>query len=256
MEGNSRLEVIWTLAPLATVLFFAYLGGQSLAQTMRADPKALNVKVIGQQWSWRFEYPDTGIVSNEMVLPVNKQVLLALSSNDVIHSFWVPEFRVKQDALPGGDAFVRNLRITPTLLGNYKVRCAELCGLQHSYMEAPVRVLSEQDFEAWVTEQTGASNDPVERGKKVATQFGCAACHSVDGSKLVGPTWKGLYGSQVTLSDGSTVTADDAYLHESIVSPNAKIVQGFAPGVMPQNFGSQLSDKQIADVIEYIKSLK
>ena len=255
IEGNPRLEVIWTLAPLITVLYFAYLGGKSLAETMRADPQALNINVTAMQWSWRFEYPDQNIVSTDLMLPVNKQALLHLSSQDVIHSFWVPEFRVKQDVLPGGPQFTRELRITPTEIGNYKVRCAELCGLRHAYMLAPVKVVSQADFDAWISSQTAASGTPEERGQKYAKQYGCLACHTTDGTKLVGPTWKGLYGSQVTLENGSTVTADEAYLLESIKQPEAKIVQGFPP-VMPPNIAAQMTDAQIQDIIAFIKSLK
>ena len=152
IEGNTRLEVIWTVIPLITVLGLGYLGGSALRDTMRPDPKPLEIDVISQQWSWRFDYPIWGIASDVLMLPINKQAVLRLSSNDVIHSFWVPEFRVKQDALPGGEGFVRELRITPDLLGNYKVRCAELCGLRHTYMEAPVKVVSPTDFDAWVKE--------------------------------------------------------------------------------------------------------
>ncbi len=214
IEGNTRLEVLWTVAPLLTVLYFAYLGGQSLADTVRPDPQALEIKVVAQQWSWRFEYPDYGIVSTDLMMPVNKQALLRLTSNDVIHSFWVPEFRVKQDALPGGSEFIRDLRITPTEIGEYKVRCAELCGQQHAYMLAPVKVISQQDFDAWVAEQTQPAGTPEERGAQLAQQYGCVACHSTDGSILVGPSWKGVFGHEVTLADGSTVTADEAYLRE------------------------------------------
>jgi cytochrome c oxidase subunit 2 len=255
IEGNTKLEVVWTVAPLATVLVFAYLGGQSLAETLRPDPQALEIKVIGQQWAWRFEYPKYGIVSDTLMMPVNKQAVLKLSSNDVIHSFWVPEFRVKQDALPGGDEFVRDLRITPTIEGDYKARCAELCGRQHATMLAPVKVVSQQSFDEWVASQTQVSADPVVRGQQYAQQYGCLACHSTDGSALVGPSWKGVYGSQETLADGSTVTVDDNYLHESIVNPGAKIVRGFPPGVMPANFADQLSEEQIMDIIAFIKSL-
>lgn len=255
IEGNSRLEVLWTIAPLLTVLYFAYLGGQSLAETVRPDPQALEIKVIGQQWSWRFEYPDTGIISNELVLPVKKQALLRLSSNDVIHSFWVPEFRVKQDALPGGEAFVRDLRVTPTEIGEYKVRCAELCGLQHSYMLATARVLSQTDFDSWVASQTGESDDPVVRGQKYAEQYGCFACHTTDGSKLVGPSWKGVYGHEVTLDNGTSVTADETYLLQSIRQPGAQIVQGYT-NIMPANIADQMTDRQIQDIIAFIKSLK
>lgn len=255
ITGNNRLEIAWTVAPLLTVVFFAYLGGQSLAETLRMDPKAMQVNVIGSQWTWRFEYPDQGISSNELVLPVNKQVLLHLSSTDVIHSFWVPEFRVKQDALPGGKNFIRDLRITPTRLGDYKVRCSELCGLKHAYMESPVRVVSQADYDKWIAANSVQSNDPVQRGKKLATQYGCLACHSIDGSKQVGPTWQGLYGSQVTLTDGSTVTAEDAYLLESIRKPGTQIVQGYAD-IMPHDIAANMTDDQVKDLIEYIKSLK
>jgi cytochrome c oxidase subunit 2 len=256
IQGNTKLEVAWTVAPLITVVFFAYLGGQSLAATLRADPNPLRVKVIGQQWSWRFEYPDLGIVSDTLRVPVNKQSLLLLSSVDVIHSFWVPQFRVKQDALPGGDAFVKQLRVTPTELGQYQLLCAELCGERHTYMTAPVIVSSQADFDAWVASETTASNDPEARGQKIAKTSGCLACHSLDGGKMVGPTWKSLSGSTLTLNDGSSVTADEAYLKESIVDPDSKIVQGFPPGVMPGNYGQRLTDQQIADLIAFINSLK
>jgi cytochrome c oxidase subunit 2 len=255
IEGNTNLEIAWTIAPLATVLFFAYLGGDSLAETLRADPKALEINVIGQQWSWRFEYPEYGITTTTMMMPVNKQAILHLSSTDVIHSFWVPEFRVKQDALPGGDDFVRDLRITPSQEGEYKVRCAELCGLQHSTMLAPVMVVSQEEFDTWVeSESGGLEGDLAAQGQKLAETYGCVACHSPDGTELAGPTWLGIYGNQEMLTDGSSVTVDDDYIRESILNPGNKIVQGFA-NIMPPNFGDQLADEEIAAIIEYIKSL-
>ena len=254
-EGHTGLEVAWTLGPLALVMLFAGLGAQALADTRRPEPNAYVVKVVASQWSWSFEYPDSGVTSTSLNLPANRQVVLQLTSQDVIHSFWVPEFRVKQDALPG-DKLVKELRLTPTLIGQYKVRCAELCGRQHAYMEAPVVVMSQADFDAWITKESAVSNDPVERGKKWAAQYGCIACHSIDGTKIVGPTWKGLYGHEVALADGTTATADDAYLRESIVDPNTRVVQGFAPNLMPQTFKERLQDQQISDLIEYIKTLK
>jgi cytochrome c oxidase subunit 2 len=256
IEGHMGLEVLWTVAPLATVIYISFLGAQVLGQTLAPDPKPLEVKVVASQWSWRFEYPEQGITATELRLPVNKQVLLRLSSTDVIHSFWVPEFRLKQDVLPGGDNMIRELRITPDRIGEYKVRCAELCGQGHANMRAPVLVLSQNDFQAWVDSQTApVSNDPVVRGDKWAQQYGCRACHSIDGSAGVGPTWKGTYGSQVQLADGSTVTADHDYLLESIRNPGAKIVQGFQ-NVMPPNIAQDMSDQQVEDVIAFIESLK
>lgn len=256
VEGNARLEALWTIVPLLTVLYLAYLGGYSLAETVRAEPQALEIKVIGQQWSWRFEYPDYGIISNELILPVDRQALLRLISNDVIHSFWVPEFRVKQDALPGDSGFVRDLRITPTMLGDYKVRCAELCGTQHATMLAPVRVISQEEFDAWVDEQVAAmGGGGAEQGALLAQNYGCLACHSVDGTELVGPTWQGLFQHEVPLADGTTTIADEEYLYQSIVNPGAELVAGFQ-NIMPANFSEQLTDDEINAIIEYIKTLR
>jgi cytochrome c oxidase subunit 2 len=256
IEGNSRLEIFWTAVPLLTVLVLSYIGGKNLAETVRAAPDPVEINVIGQQWSWRFDYPRYGVSSTELVMPLDEQALLHLSSNDVIHSFWVPEFRVKQDLLPGGEQFVRDLRITPTEEGEYLLMCAEMCGLQHAYMTAPVRVVARTEFDSWLAQQAEAANaDPETRGRQLSQQYGCQACHSLDGSILVGPTWKGLYGKDVELADGSTVVADDPYLHESIVDPGAKLVAGF-PNVMPATYGDQLTDEQIADIIAFIESLK
>jgi cytochrome c oxidase subunit 2 len=260
VEGHTGLEIAWTVAPLATVMVFAYLGGNALATVVAPAPKPLRVEVIGKQWVWSFVYPDAGVVSDKLYLPVNQQTLLLLRSEDVIHSFWVPEFRVKQDALPGGQDFVRELRITPTLKGEYKVRCAELCGQQHAYMESPVVVVDQADFDAWVAKESGLPEDPVLRGEKWASQFGCASCHSVDGTKIVGPSWKDMCDGQETLADGSTVTVDEAYIIESILKPNAKIVQGFPAGVMPAQFidpisKKPISDQQIADLVAYAGSI-
>lgn len=260
VEGNSKLEVAWTIAPLLTVLFFAYLGGTNLAQTIAPEPRPLRVEVIGRQWAWSFVYPDSGIVSDELYLPEGKQALLLLRSEDVIHSFWVPEFRVKQDALPGGTEFVRPLRVTPTLIGDYVVRCAELCGTSHAYMESPVHVVSQADFDDWAARASGLSEDPVERGQKWSTDFGCVACHSIDGTRLVGPSWLDVCDGEEPLSNGQVVQVTDEYLRESILSPDAQIVLSFPAGVMPKQFihpatQQQITDQQIDDLIGYMNSI-
>jgi cytochrome c oxidase subunit 2 len=256
IEGSNALEVTWTIVPLAAVLYIAYVGGLVLGDTTAADPRPLEVNVIGSQWSWRFEYPDLGINATELILPADKQTLLHLSSTDVIHSFWVPEFRVKQDALPGGAEFVRELRITPNLVGDYKIRCAEMCGQLHYNMESPIQVIEQADFDAWVESQTGAaSEDPVVRGEQIAQQFGCLACHSTDGTVIVGPSWQGIFGSMEELSDGSSVPVDPVYIHESIRDPGAKITAGFQ-NLMPPNIGAEMTDEQIDDVIAFIESLE
>ena len=255
IEGNTKLEVFWTLVPLGFVLFLAYYGSVALGKTEAADPRPLRIDVIGSQWSWRFEYPNDGIVSTDLVLPVNKQALLNLSSTDVIHSFWVPEFRVKQDLLPG-EGFERELRITPTETGEYSVRCAELCGRNHYAMLAPVKVLSQSEFDLWIQSQTGpVSDDPVVRGEVFVQQFGCVACHSLDGSESIGPTWKGIYGNSEMLEDGSTVLVERDYLFKSVRNPGIQIVAGFK-NVMPENIAADMTDEQIEDVIAFIESLK
>jgi len=253
IEGSNTLEVTWTVIPLFAVLIFAYLGSYTLAETRRVDPNAMEIKVKGIQWAWSFEYPD-GFVSKELHLPVNKQVVLRMTSSDVIHSFWVPEFRIKQDVVPGR---LTEYRITPTRVGDYVVRCAELCGASHAYMESKVIVSTDADYMSWVKEQVAAAalaaSTPEARGKQLAANNGCGGCHSIDGSKLPGPTWQGLFGSQVKLADGSSVVADEAYLAESIKNPAAKIVAGYENVVMP-NFG--LTDDQIKDIVAYIGTLK
>jgi cytochrome c oxidase subunit 2 len=215
------------------------------------------VDVTGLQWSWTFEYPPVNglsVVSDELHVPVGKQILLRMTSNDVIHSFWVPEFRVKQDLVPGR---ITELRITPTLEGNYVVRCAELCGTSHAYMEKPVVVSSQEDFDAWMEEQLAlaeeASQTPEGRGQALVAANGCAACHSINGSPGIGPTWFGLVGRQEELTDGTVVVVDDAYIHESIAAPQAKIVAGFENQLMPA-YG--FTDEQIDDIVAYIKTLR
>lgn len=259
IEGNTKLEITWTAIPLAAVLFFAFLGGQSLAETLRADPQPEIVNVIGQKWQWSFEYPVDSvavdkIASPVMYMPVDKQSILYLSSRDIIHSFWVPEFRVKQDALPGGENMVRTLRVTPTKEGTYYLRCAELCGQNHTNMIAEVRVVSQSEFDAWLTGEVAKLSDPVAIGQNVY-ENNCKACHTIDGSKGVGPSWLGLYGREETLTDGTTVVVDEAYIIESIINTNAKIVAGYPAGVMPQNYGEVLTEEQINGVIEYIRTL-
>ncbi|HSL30093.1 MAG TPA: cytochrome c oxidase subunit II [Anaerolineales bacterium] len=257
MEGNTNLEITWTVVPLFIVMAFAYLGAVNLAETRRVDPEAMPVRVTGLQWSWTFEYPAVNgvtVVSDELHLPVGKQVVLRMTSNDVIHSFWVPEFRVKQDLVPGR---ITELRITPTVEGNYMVRCAEICGTSHAYMEKPVIVTSQEEYDAWLEEQLEIAREqaqtPEGRGQALVAANGCVACHSINGAPGIGPTWFNLFGRQERLTDGSVITADEEYLHESIRAPQAKIVAGFENQLMP---AYDFTDEQIADIIAYIKTLR
>ncbi len=261
--GNNTLEITWTIIPLVIVFIFAYLGTYTLGEVLAVDPNAMEVSVVARQWAWQFNYPQ-GFSSKELHLVVNRQVVLDMKSVDVIHDFYVPEFRVKQDVLPGETT---TYRITPDLIGKYTVSCAQLCGAGHTYMTAPVIVQSQADYDAWIKTQeataAAAAQTPAGRGQLLVTQDGCTSCHSIDGSSTgIAPTWKGLYMSQVKLSGGTNVapgtvvTADEAYLVESIVKPSAKVVDGFRDNVMPKTFSQTLTQSQINDIVAYIESLK
>ena len=255
-KSNNPLEVIWTIIPLGAVIGLSYFGAITLGQTRQVEPAPVEIKVVAGQWFWRFEYPEYGIVSDKMYMPVDKQAKLTLTSLDVIHSFWVPEFRVKQDLLPG-ENLVRELRITPTLIGEYKVRCAEMCGTSHAYMESPVIVVSQADFDAWVQGELAAiGTDPVARGERWAKNNGCQSCHSVDGTPNVGPTWQGLFGKTVELMDGTTAVVDETYLLNAITNPNMQVQVGATANVMPQTYKDSISAEQISDIIAFINSLQ
>jgi cytochrome c oxidase subunit 2 len=153
-EGNTVLEIVWTVAPLIFVVVFSFYGINALATVTRGEPNEVEVTAQGQQWTWIFQYPN-GIVSPELVLPVDRRVNVTLHAVDVLHSFWIPEMRVKQDTVPG---MATNIRFTPIVTGEFKVRCAELCGLNHWSMESPVRIVSQDEYKQWVTEQLAAQN--------------------------------------------------------------------------------------------------
>ncbi|MCP5096852.1 MAG: c-type cytochrome, partial [Chloroflexi bacterium] len=246
------------------------LGAQYLKAITAPEVNELVVEVTGSQWNWRFDYPEYGIISGDLYLPSDRQVVLELTSIDVIHSFWVPEFRVKQDAVPG---MVHPLRITPTETGDYVIRCAEICGKDHTYMLADVHVLESAKFIDWVEEQVGpltsdssAIHDEelepaeieqaqAELGKLLADVNGCLKCHSIDGSPGDGPTWLGVFGTEEALEDGTTVIVDEAYIRNSILNPRDQIVAGFTDVDMPVNFAAVLTDGDIDALADYIESL-
>lgn len=254
IHGSNSLEVAWTVIPLFLVVGFGVWGWNVLDEITVAKPNEIVVEVTGQKWQWSFHYPELGEYANtpDLVVPVNTTIRLEMESRDVLHSFWVPEFRVKKDLLPGQKT---TLRITPTDEGEYKIRCAEICGQRHAYMLADVRVLSAPEYASWESEILAiASLPPAEQGQRL-WQANCSSCHSLDGTALVGPTWQGIYGRQEALTDGSSVTVDDEYIRESIYEPNVKIVAGFQPNLMPQNYDTILSDQDVTNIIEFMKTL-
>jgi len=256
VHGSTPLEIAWTVIPLIIVLALGVYGAREVVRInqVSAQPE-LVVDVVGVQWSWSFKYPEQGITSANLVLPVNQPVLFRLQSVDVIHSFWVPEFRIKMDAIPGT---INELRITPTQPGDYRALCSELCGTAHAYMTAPVMVIEPADFDAWVAEQqelAGSAGAQAQRGQELSSQLGCLGCHTLDGRASVGPTFQGLFESERTLSDGTTAIADEAYLSEAILEPAATLVEGYG-ALMPQNFGERTTEEDVVALIEFIKSVQ
>jgi len=254
ITGSHVLETIWTIIPsILLIVIFVY--GFVVYKDMRTPPEdSLEVTVIGRQWLWQFKYNNGKTTLNELYIPEGRPIKLVMTSEDVLHSFFVPAFRVKQDLVGGMYTY---LWFTPTKNGTYELFCAEYCGTGHSAMLGKVIVMSPQEYEKWEKgeeEKAVASLPPAELGKQLYTQRGCNACHSIDGSTLVGPTWKGLYGHEVVMQDGTKVTADENYIREAILEPQAKLVKGFGP-VMP-SFKGVVSDDEITDLIAYIKTLK
>jgi len=258
---NTLLEIVWSGIPLGLVVIMFALGFRGYMD-MRNPPRgAYEVRVSGQKWSWSFQYPK-GYVDANLHVPVDEPVKLIMSSKDVIHSLYIPAFRIKQDLVPGRFT-ISWFRATQP--GEYDLECAEYCGTGHSDMLAKVIVHRPGEFEPWLqqAQERVASLSPIDRGRELYLRApgGCAACHSSDGTRKVGPSFKGLYrvGQTVEFENASPLTFDNEatlenYLRESILDPSAKVVKGY-PDQMTVYKG-QLSDDQILAIIEYIKSLK
>jgi cytochrome c oxidase subunit II len=250
---NTTLEIVWSVLPLLLcgVIFFWGLNGWMKYAV--APGESMEIQITAKKWIWTFEYPDGSRTANEIHVPINKPVKFIMTSEDVLHDFFVPDMRVKHDIVPGR---YTEVWFTPTVLGKHHVTCAEYCGKGHSDMTATLVVDNEPEFKKWL--ETGGDDwknyPPEVWGQMQREQKGCATCHSVDGSKGQGPTWKGIYGTMVEMNDGKSYLVDDAYLQESMMQPNAKIVKGFE-AIMP-SFQGLLHPQDIRGLIAYIKTLK
>lgn len=271
-----RLEFLWSFIPFVIFMICFGWGAKIYLEMRTFSEDALEIHVTAQKWLWKFTYKngrtetagmdkDLKPVPATMVVPINKPIRLIMTSTKVepdnkmdravLHSFFVPAFRVKQDIVPGR---YTQLTFTPTKLGTFWIFCTEYCGSGHSTMLGQVKVVEEQEFNDWIIgESSGAPKELslVEKGQVIYTKRACFGCHSVDGKKMTGPTWKGLFGSERTFNDGSKAKADEEYLRESIMDPNKKVVQSYAPNQMP-SFQGQLTDEDLTAVIEFIKSVK
>ena len=247
---NTALELTWSAIPLVLVVIMFYMGFRGFMDIMNPPRGALDIRVLGQKWFWTFTYPN-GHFDTELHVPVDTPVRLTLESNDVIHCFFVPAFRIKRDAVPGR---YNKVWFQATKAGEYLGLCAEYCGTSHSDMRARVVVEEPGMYEKWLEEVSDLfrTRSPAEVGKLLVTRR-CGGCHSVDGSANIGPTLKGIYEHEVTMADGTTVVADDNYIRESILEPRARLVRGYDP-VMP-TFKGQLKDKEITAIIDYIKEI-
>jgi cytochrome c oxidase subunit II len=254
LRGNHTLEIIWSVVPgILLIVIFAW-GFKDWVKKVIPPNNTLDVKVTGQKWNWAFDYSLSGVNSSNLVVPEGTPVRLTMISKDVLHSFFVPAFRVKRDVLPGRYSV---MWFEPTQKGEFPVLCTEYCGTSHSEMLSKVKVVSKEEFDQWIADGGdlgGAGVPPAELGAKLYEAKGCNACHSIDGSRKVGPSFKGVYGRSVSYADGSSGTSDENYIRQSILEPNAKVVQGYAP-VMP-SYQGQLNEKQITAIIEYMKTLK
>ncbi len=243
-----KLELSWILIPLA-ISIGIFVWAARLYFVIEEPPKdAMDIYVVGKQWMWKIQHPEGVREINELHVPVGRTIKLIMTSQDVIHSFYVPAFRVKQDVLPGR---YTTEWFQPTKVGEYHLFCAEYCGTSHSGMVGRIVVMEPQEYAKWLN--SGGGSPMANSGEALFQQAGCASCHP-PGSGNRGPSLTGLFGSKVTLSDGRTVTADIDYIRESIVDPRAKITKGYQP-IMPTTYRSQLTQEQIGQLIEFIRSL-
>jgi cytochrome c oxidase subunit 2 len=254
MRDDLRLEIAWIVVPLVLVMV-AFFWGASVYYAMARPPQdALEIFVVGRQWMWKFQHPDGQREINELHVPLGRPVKLTLASEDVIHSFFIPVFRVKHDVVPG---YYTTVWFEATRTGRFHLFCAEYCGTLHAGMVGHVVVMEPNEYEAWLSGAMGgaagaAEGSPTSRGQKLFQDLGCHTCHMQD-RQGIGPMLGGIFGKPQKLQNGQSVTADEGYLRESILNPQAKVVAGFQP-VMPPYQG-RVNEEQLMELIAYIKGL-
>lgn len=250
---DNRLEILWTVIPLIILLILFFWSFHTYIGTAVSPGDALEIQVTGKKWLWAFEYPNGARTINEIHVPLGKPVKFIMSSEDVIHSFYVPSMRVKKDVLPNR---YTEMWFTPEKTGVHTVFCAEYCGKSHSDMMARIHVDDDAAYQKWLEEGDEQTRTmPLkDLGAILYESRGCNACHSVDGSRGQGPSFKGIFGQQHKMADGKLLTVDENYIRMSILQPQAMVVAGFEP-IMP-TFQGLLRDREIAALVEYIKSLK
>jgi cytochrome c oxidase subunit 2 len=265
LTHNGRLEFAWSAIPAVFLMLFFIWGELDFVKLSAPPSDAIDIRVTGQKWYWTIEYPNHPVASTVEVLdgeiapllivPLGQPVRLLMTSKDVIHSFYIPAFRVKKDVIPGR---YTSVWFTPIIEGTFPIFCTEYCGDEHSSMLAVVKVVKAEEYDAQVIAATTLEQGEGETleafGEKVYKSFACNSCHNTDATVKVGPGFGGVFGKTETFSDGSSQTVDENYIRESIYTPNAKVVAGFTPQ-MP-SFAGQINDDQMNAIIAYIKSLE
>ncbi len=258
IHENLPLEILWTAIP-TLILGVIFVWGFIVYKDMSAAPgSAYEIRAIGKQWLWKFQYDHGASTVGELYVPARQPVKIILTSDDVLHSLFIPDFRVKKDAVPG---MYTSLWFRADEPGEHVIYCAEYCGTNHSGMLGKVIVMEPGKFEEWrsgkldATATSNGENVPLDiQGKALTEKFGCVACHSTNGSVMVGPSFKGLYGKTETLSDNSKIVVDDAYIRESIIEPQAKVVLGFDP--VMATYKGLVKEEDINAIIAYLQTLK
>ncbi len=249
VHGNTALEIGWTAIPTLIALFIFAWGAVVYVNYRIAPKDTLDIYVVGKQWMWKLQQPNGRKEINELHVPVNRDVKLIMGSEDVIHNFYVPAFRVKMDVVPGR---YNTMWFRPTQVGKYHFFCSQYCGTNHAVMGGWVTVMEPAEYAAWLAGEAGDVN-PASAGERLFTQLACVTCHLANGTGRA-PSLNGVYGAKVLLADGTTIIADEAYIRESILQPKAKIVAGYQP-VMP-TFQGLVTEEQILNLTAYIKSLQ
>lgn len=257
IDGSTSLEIVWTAIPILLVLVMFYFGWTGWKPMKDAPEGAIEIESLARMWNWNFVY-ENGKVTDTLYVPQGEPVKLNLKAQDVIHSLYIPAFRIKQDMVPGKDDimwFVANQE------GEYDLFCAEYCGLRHAYMATSVVVMPKEQFDAWLVDTTAVvavvDDKPGAAGQRLVRLNGCVACHSSDGSKLIGPTFKDLLGSRhlvITQGTEREILVDEEYIKRSIYEPDADIVKGYSRGLM-LTYKNLIDEKGVEDIIEYLKTL-
>jgi cytochrome c oxidase subunit II len=247
IAGSIKLETVWTVIPFIIALSIFAWAASIYVKMVRVPADTMDIYVVGKQWMWKFQHPEGQREINELHIPAGKKVRLVMATEDVLHSMFIPAFRVKQDVVPGPNRF-STLWFEATKPGKYHIFCAEYCGTQHSGMIGSVIVMDPVEYQRWLSGGANQGGTMVEKGEKLFTQLGCVTCHQAGG---LGPTLTGVFGKKRQFQDGQTAIADDNYIRESILNPQAHIVAGYQP-VMP-TFQGQVSEEQLMQLLAYVK---